>query len=302
MANSDVLDKKLALARFLDIEDELKENAEEELVTNGWGDSEEFSEEDVQARFEELLDEEIEQSKYNDNEFSYGRQEYLICTDDEADDEFNENLEQLWDVMGLEAFSGAEYIVEHFADEKSFWKDSKSDIENWIEESPDSYSSFFDIDEMKDDILKDIKKNDVDSDYFDALGLDEDNEDFHKYDSEGESIDWNYKAIEDEAEDAINNLSDDEVLNMIKDNGDISNYSSDACENYIDQYTPYSWLQEMGYEGKDLVEQLSSYLDKQDIFDYVKKSDGRGPTLASYNGEEQEIKGNDEDYYLYRRN
>lgn len=41
-----------------------------------------------------LLEEEIEESSYRDYVFEYGSEEYLVCTDNEADIEWDENLEQ----------------------------------------------------------------------------------------------------------------------------------------------------------------------------------------------------------------
>jgi hypothetical protein len=49
------------------------------------------------ANFLGADEEEINQSSYNENLFEYGNQEYLVCTDEEADQEVKENiLESLW--------------------------------------------------------------------------------------------------------------------------------------------------------------------------------------------------------------
>jgi len=59
------------------------------------------------AEFLGVEEEEIKQSNYNENLFEYGNQEYLVCTDEEADREVKENiLDSLW------AFN-TEFILEH---------------------------------------------------------------------------------------------------------------------------------------------------------------------------------------------
>lgn len=59
------------------------------------------------AEFLEVGTDEIEESKYYDNGFSYGNQEYLVLTDDEADKKVAEEIrESLW------AFN-AEFILDN---------------------------------------------------------------------------------------------------------------------------------------------------------------------------------------------
>jgi len=59
------------------------------------------------AEFLGVEEEELKQSSYNENLFEYGNQEYLVCTDEEADQEVKENiLDSLW------AFN-TEFILRH---------------------------------------------------------------------------------------------------------------------------------------------------------------------------------------------
>ena len=59
------------------------------------------------ANFLEVSEDEIETSKYYDNGFSYGNQEYLVLTDKEADEKAQEEIEDsLW------AFN-ADFIIQH---------------------------------------------------------------------------------------------------------------------------------------------------------------------------------------------
>lgn len=56
---------------------------------------------DVQEYIDEegytLLEDKIEQSYYDDSEFSYGKQEYLVLTDDEADDRAYDYAYSVWE-------------------------------------------------------------------------------------------------------------------------------------------------------------------------------------------------------------
>jgi hypothetical protein len=142
---------------------------------------------------------------YDEDHFEYGREEYAIFTDEEADVAFKDYQKQLWDDMGLESFTERfkDYIIRNLVDDKQFWKDMKSDIENWIIDSPDSYSSFFDIDKIKEDILKELKSKDVHSSYYKYMSTD-----YEEYEDKKEFV----KALEEE----IDLLDDDEVLELVK--------------------------------------------------------------------------------------
>jgi hypothetical protein len=332
MAKDIELEKKQALVKFLKIEDELKEQAKEELIDGAreyWNglnpvdmaeilgvdpeeidssvtdnQSDEFyldiavgmvnannEEEAINQRFEDLLNEAIDTKRGG---FSYGKEEYEVYTDDEADEAFQNQQESLWDDLGIGSFSEdfRDEIMRDCIDNESYFKDLSSDVESWIEESPDSYSSFFDIDEMKQSIIDSIKKGNKDK-YLDYLLIDVDD----YTDEEGNYDDTAFMdAVIEEVEDKDN----DEIIDLVNRVGSISDFSSDAASNYIKQYdTAYDFLEELyGKDSEDITKALESYIDKDEIFALVKKYDGRGPTLAGYDGEENE----EGDYYIYRTN
>jgi hypothetical protein len=99
----------------------------------------------------DVLVEELEETGRDGTEFTYGREEYRVLTDEEADDAFIEYQQQLWDEMGLDSFSRSfvDSIMRNNVDEKAFWRDYNDGVYEMILDSPESYASYFDIDDLK---------------------------------------------------------------------------------------------------------------------------------------------------------
>ena len=71
-----------------------------------------------------LIEDEIIQSTYNENLFEYGNQEYLVCTDSEADELWEESLDNYLEECIYPELQGN--LKNYFDDEK--WKqDAKYD-------------------------------------------------------------------------------------------------------------------------------------------------------------------------------
>lgn len=287
MAKNTVIERKYALAEFLDIKDDI-------LVSIDLGD-ESISYGELTELHNEAIDEAIE----GDDEtgtFTYGKEEYFVLTDKEADDKFKEYQQNLWDDIGLGSFSedAKDYIIRNCVDNDKYFDDLKSDVENWIIDSPDSYTSYFNIDTMKEDIVKDIKKKGKDSKFINENTIYVDEDDYTD-----EKEDFDEKGFIEDAVGNVDLLDDDEVVNAIKEYGDISDYAGDATDNYIEQYkTAYDFLNELYGDDTEITKALEDYIDLDEVFDYVKDSDGRGPTLAGYDGDENE----EGDYFIYRTN
>jgi|SRR6476620_1920730 len=99
---------------------------EEELLDNERYSREEINEILLKWLNEEstLLEDEINESKYDDCLFEYGSQEYLVCTDDEADDKWEEDLDNYLEECIYPELEGN--LKYYFDDEK--WKgDAKRD-------------------------------------------------------------------------------------------------------------------------------------------------------------------------------
>jgi hypothetical protein len=118
---------------------------------------------------EEAMDT-ISVSRYDDNLLEYGKREYYVLTEDEADDKFIEYEKNLWDDMGLEfcLSSFRDWIMSNALDEDKFWDDYRYDITYPIESNPDEEAYLFDEDELKEflqeyveKISKDNRKQDI---------------------------------------------------------------------------------------------------------------------------------------------
>lgn len=249
------------------------------------------------ASFLGVDSEDITESKHNDDVFDYGKESYLVLTDDEADDEFYKLEKELFEDMGFDSFSkqGKEYILYYCVDNDSYFDDIYDDVRKWIMDSPDSYTDFFDIDDIKQDIIKRAKKDELflkeifNSDLF---------LDMQKHNKNLEPV-LNIDVLEE----FLDSLDDEEIILLGQDLYVLENFYNDATEKYILQYrNAYEFLTELyGNNTQEIYKSLENYIDVDKIIDYVQNTDGRGPTLALYDGEENEIKGDDgKYYYIYR--
>jgi len=248
------------------------------------------------ADFLDVSPEYITKSKDYDT-FEYDKESYLVLTDDEADEEFYWRAKDLIDDIGLDSFSeyAKSHIIQYCVDNKRYFKDIYHDILEWIIDSPDSYTGFFDIDDIKQDIIKRAKKDELflkeifNSDLFLIM---------QKHDKNLET-----GSDIDILEEFLDSLDDEEIILLGQDLDVLENLYNDATEKYLSQYHyAYDFLVDLyGKDEKEILKSLENYIDWDSVIDYIEDSDGRGPTLAIYDGEENEIKGdNGEYYYIYR--
>lgn len=234
------------------------------------------------ADFLELSEDEydvISPSRYGENLFKYGKREYYVLTDDEADDMHKEMQEQLLGDMGMDSFTPSfqDWIMKNAIDTDKFWEGYYNDIANPIESNPDEEESLFNEDEIK-DFLKAYVENDKKNN----KKLDGYSDDF----------------IEE-----IDNASLSDCLKVVDALGEIDRFIEGAVETFIGFFdSPANFLQEMGYKARDLFEALEPYLDIDMIVEEIKDSDGRGSTIARYDGDENEVNIDRETFYIYRSN
>ena len=241
----------------------------------------------------------LEVSSYDDKLIEYGKQEYYVLTDDEADEEFEDYQESLMDEMGLDSFTPSfkQWILDNALDEETVWNTLRGDIREWIYDSPDSYSSY-----LSDDNVQDMQ------------------EEMYKAVEKGErgAVDWAENEIEydpeeydsrqswlDDISGVIDDMDEDETLRVYTEefNGDVGDYIEDMVDSYIEGYdSVLDFLNELGYEGSRLTDFLSPYLDTDAIYEEIKSVDGRGPSLAGYDGAENEVDYDGETYFIYRLN
>jgi len=215
-------------------------------------------------------------------EFEYGGAEYLIATEDGADEYAYERVEQLIDDMGYQGFNPSfveshidgNLVADYFED--VFYED--------VNESPED-----NLDESNDRELTKEGKDRIDSlkeeigEYQEQLEETEDT-------TEEEEL----RGLIEELEETIYNIETDDYY---------YEYTEEAKENYVESRIqevkddPLNWLRDFGME-----EQMDNFIDKDGFIEDVISSDGRGHTISNYDGEEGEVVYNNDYYYIYRMN
>tara|TARA_R110000803_G_scaffold4942_2_gene16504 strand:- start:5947 stop:7707 length:1761 start_codon:yes stop_codon:yes gene_type:complete len=215
-------------------------------------------------------------------EFEYGGAEYLIATEDGADEYAYERVDNLLDDVGFQGFNPsfveshidgnlvAEYVVDMFYED--------------VNESPEDY-----LDESNDRELTKEGKDRIDS-------LKEEIGEYQEQleDTEDTTEEEELRGLIEELEQTIEEIEEDD---------DYYEYTEEAKENYVESRIqevkddPLNWLRDFGME-----EQMDDFMDKDGFIEDVISSDGRGQTISSYDGEEGEVVYNNEYYYIYRMN
>lgn len=204
---------------------------------------------------------ELEDSDYDENVFMYDDMGYLVLDDKEADDAIFTDIENLIDDMGLEAFS--------------------KDMQDWILENAIDYDFEEAYREMEESYVEDIEYEDsrefdnrLIEEMYDANILTDD--DFVRY----EDGEIDHETLKDEVD--LDDKKEEYVDYLL-------NNISDFREEFIDEFGIDEVLR--------LVKEGYADLDISAIADEVVRWDGRGPSLASYDGEEREL---DNDLFAYR--
>lgn len=184
---------------------------------------------------------------YDDNVFevSDGR-EYLVLTEDEADDAFYDSEMSLIDDIGIEGFTPSfqERIFTEFADTDWF--------EDAYREMYESYS--YDIEYESDDVYG----NRLVRECYEAGLIDDD--DF----GVDENGDVNYEDCLLDTDDLATRLTD---------------YLVDTVDDFVEQYKF-----EFGEEQLSEVVKRYNLVDWDAVIEETKELDGRGPMLAGYDG------------------
>jgi hypothetical protein len=186
---------------------------------------------------------------YDDSvyEVSDGR-EYLVLTEDEADDMFHDYEMNLIDDLGITAFTPSfqSRILTEFADADWF--------EDAYREMEENYA--YDISEEYDDTYGTRLVQEC----YDAELIDDD--DFEV----DESGDVNYKACLLSTDDLVTKLSE---------------YLVDSIDDYVEEFKF-----EFGEDELNEVVERNNLVDWDAVIEETKELDGRGPMLAGYDGVE----------------
>jgi len=210
---------------------------------------------------------------------------YAVGTDDEADKAFYDYEKDLIDDLGMDGFSpgfidnyiDGERLADYFMQgEEDYYRDEWRDygIEGVLTSSAEK-----EIEEKEEEIARLEKERDIlDSSDEGADELDEQIEEINSEIDDIKEDEDNYEVDEDDLERYIDNQKD-EIIN-----------------------DPVGYLKNrFGYEGKELNDQLEDFIDKDEIIEVIKNSDGRG-VMSGYDGDENEIQYNNTWYYIYRTN
>ena len=218
---------------------------------------------------------------YGMHEFEYDGAEYAVGDDAAADEAAIERTRSLIDDIGYEGFS--ESFMEWYID-----GDAVADyMEDWF---------YDDIREAPEDYLDDDDKELTDDAEAILFGIEEELGELHEQLEETEN-----KNEEEEILDRIESLEADKE--GISEDDDNWEYTEEAMDNYVEKRMdevrddPYSYLVDHGME-----ESITDFIIEDDFIDGVIEADGRGHTLSSYDGHENEIMFDDEWYYIYRTN
>lgn len=184
---------------------------------------------------------------YDDSvyEVSDGR-EYLVLTEDEADDTFHDYEMNLIDDLGIQGFTPSfqSRILTEFADADWF--------EDAYREMEENYA--YDISEEYDDTYGTRLVQEC----YDAELIDDD--DFEV----DENGDVNYKACLLSTDDLVTKLSE---------------YLVDSIDDYVEEFKF-----EFGEDELNEVVERNNLVDWDAVIEETKELDGRGPMLAGYDG------------------
>lgn len=217
------------------------------------------------ANYLECDVEEIEEG-YDEDHFEHDGEEYAVYTDEEADKATYDDIENLIDDMGIEAFAPAfqEWIMYNATDTDWFEDAQRESAENYVNDIEDESDGTY-----ENRLIAELVEN----------GILDENNDFH-FDEDDEDQDYPL-------------LNDDVDLDSAKDE-----YIDDMCNE-----DPVEWYENNFGLGRDFMEMIKKgsgpSLDMDAIVDECNKWDGRGHSLATYDGEEIELEN---DLYAYRTN
>ena len=218
---------------------------------------------------------------YGMYEFEYGGAEYAVGLDESADEAAIERTRSLIDDIGYEGFNPGfmEYYVDgdQVADyaEDWFWDD--------MSEAPEDYL---------DDDDRELTQHSKDE-------IEKINEEIGRLQEDLEELDSDVEI--EVTQDRIDEL--EERKEDIKMDDDNYEYTEEAKDEYVERRMdevrndPVGFLRDFGME-----ESIKDFIDEDDFIEGVVESDGRGHTLSSYDGVENEVSFDDEWYYIYRTN
>jgi hypothetical protein len=249
---------------------------------------------------------------------SSGDISYAIGDDEEADDAAYEYMKQLIEEIGYgnnisyyidgedfaSDYSDYDYYYDLVSEEPESYdisKELKGSIANEIkklEELIDEIEYEDDSDDIENLLNIISKNNDLIDEYTSYSSTDLDD-----YDTDEEKFNLIHEEILQELKDKKEELEEDED-SYEYDESEIEERAEELDEDNKKEIAddPVEYLKNMGFDEKAIADKISSYIDTDEYIKDVINNDGRGNSLSSYDGNENEINYNDKWYYIYRTN
>jgi hypothetical protein len=214
-------------------------------------------------------------------EFEYGGAEYAVGDDDAADEAAFERVKSLIEDIGYEGFSEG-FVESHIDGQKV-----ADYMEDWYyDDMNDRPEDYLNEDDREMTNEAEEKLDDIDGD------IGELQEELENVESESEE-----QEIVDQIDELENRKEE------ITEDTDNWEYTEEAKDTYVEgrkdevKNDPMNALRDFGMEDR-----IGDFIDEDGFVDDVISSDGRGNSLSSYDGDENEIVYKDEWYYIYRTN
>ena len=211
---------------------------------------------------------------------------YAVGTEDEMKSSSYEYVEQLIDDIGYEGFNAS--FARNYLDEDKILEVAEEIYDNDVRESPESY-----LDEG-DRMLSDDQEEQINQLKYKISQAEEMISNFES-DMDGENDDELQEGI-DELQEKIDEMNDEISDIESSPEGDFPEYLIEReVENKLDdvKYDIEAFLNNFGLEWK-------YYMDKDAFIEGVVEEDGYGHTLNHYDGTSDEVKIQDEWYYIMR--
>jgi len=216
---------------------------------------------------------------YGMHEFEYDGAEYAVGDDESADEAAFERTKSLIEDIGYEGFNPG-FMESHIDG------DAVADyMEDWFyDDMNDRPEDYLDEDDRELTDEAEEKIDDIDGD----IG---------ELEEELEGLEDDDQEILDRIEELENHKEE------ITEDDDSWEYTEAAKDEYVEgrkseaRDDPMTFLRDWGMEDR-----VSDFIDEDGFVDDVVSSDGRGQTISSYDGEENEIVYQDNWYYIYRTN
>ena len=287
------------------LEQQLEQNPENEQISN------EIAQ--IRERLDKLeteLDEATGNDIYNLHKEGYDHyglnvytnehdgSEWAIGTDDEADDaaykQVENFIEEFKDQPGM-GFSNN--FIDDYIDAEQVVDYLEDSIESMVRDSPESYIDDDDM-ELSEEGKEAINKGKIEleklenekTEIEDKMSeLDSDSDEYSELDTELDELNDKISELESEIED-------------IENDSDYKEYSEEAIEEAIENHKnqvrrdPVGELREYGFED------MSQFINEDELIKGVIASDGRGNGLSGYDGMENETYYDGTTYFIYRIN